>query len=283
MSTFRKYLKVWSIFLIFILGIISTKGFGDPPLDNKSIDHFTSTPDYYFDKPDDGVIRILTYNIHNCIGMDGNIDFGRIADVINRINPHIVALQEVDSATYRMNGIDVLQLLAEKTNMFHSYGPAIDFQGGKYGNAVLSRDKQLSVEYIPLPGRQERRSLLMVEFKDYKIYCTHLNNAFAGDRHGSVMIINYEARDVNKPIFLAGDINDTPGSRTLELLSENWIQLSGNEFTFRSDAPEKCIDYIFGLKHADFCYEIIRQVVVNEPVASDHLPVFVDIRVKFSN
>lgn len=236
--------------------------------------------DYYFDKPDDGVIRILTYNIRNCIGMDGKTDFGRIADVINRINPHIVALQEVDSVTYRMNGIDVLGLLAEKTNMFPSYGPAIDFQGGKYGNGVLSREKPLSFEYIPLPGRQERRSLLMVEFEDYIFYCTHLNNAFTGDRHGSVLIIDYEARNAKKPIFLAGDINDTPGSRTLELLSENWIQLSDNEFTFRSDAPEKCIDYIFGLKHDDFSYEIIRQVVVNEPVASDHLPVFVDVRIR---
>jgi len=271
---------VRSIFLLFIFGIISYAGLGDPPAANKSDDHTMPARDYYFEKPADGVIRILTYNIRNCIGMDGKTDFDRIADVINRINPHIVALQEVDSVTSRMNGIDVLQVLAEKTNMVHSYGPAIDFQGGKYGNGVLSREKPLKAEYIPLPGRQERRSLLMVEFKDYIIYCTHLNNAFAGDRHGSVMIIDEEARNAEKPVFLAGDINDTPGSRTLELLSENWIQLSGNEFTFRSDAPDICIDYIFGLKHDDFSYDIVRQEVVNEPVASDHLPVFVDVKIR---
>ncbi len=263
-----------------MLAIISFKGLGYSSSDNKAGNHLNMSNDYFFEKPDDGVIRILTYNIHNCVGMDGKTDFARVADVINRINPHIVALQEVDSATRRMNGVDVLGILAEKTNMFPSYGPAIDFQGGKYGNGVLSRKKPLSSAYIPLPGRQERRSLLMVDFEDYTLYCTHLNHANAGDRHGSVMMIDYEAGDAQKPIFLAGDINDTPGSRTLELLSENWVQLSGNEFTFPSDAPEKCIDYVFGLRHDDFSYEIIRQAVVNEPVASDHLPVFVDIRIR---
>jgi endonuclease/exonuclease/phosphatase family metal-dependent hydrolase len=237
MTAFTNYLKVWSIFLLFIFGITGNKGFAEYSSDNNN-GHSSQGRDYYFEKPSDDVIRILTYNIRNCIGMDGKTDFDRVAEVINRINPHVVALQEVDSVTHRMNGVDVLGILAKKTNMFPSYGPAIDFQGGKYGNGVLSREKPLSFEFIPLPGRQERRSLLMVEFEDYIIYCTHLNNAFPGDRHGSVLIIDYETRNSKKPIFLAGDINDTPGSRTLELLSENWIQLSGNEYTFRSDAPE---------------------------------------------
>jgi endonuclease/exonuclease/phosphatase family metal-dependent hydrolase len=232
---------------------------------------------YYYSKPEEGVLRILTYNIRNCIGMDGITDFDRIANVIKAINPHVVALQEVDKGTKRMDGIDVLRILAEKTGMHYEYGPAIDFQGGKYGNGVLSVEKPLSSSYIPLPGRQERRSLLMVEFEEFVLYGTHLNNAFPGDRHGSVMIIDYEAKDVAKPVFLAGDINDTPGTKTLELLSENWVQLSGNEYTFRSDRPDRCIDYIFGSRNEKSNYKVLNRVVVNEPVASDHLPVFVDV------
>ncbi len=232
---------------------------------------------YYYEKPEEGAIRILTYNIRNCIGMDGKTDFDRVADVIKAINPHVVALQEVDSVTRRMDGADVLRILAEKTGMYYAYGPAISFQGGKYGNAVLSVEKPVASSYIPLPGRQERRSLLMVEFEDYVLYCTHLNNRYPGDRHGSVKIIDYEARDAEKPVFLAGDINDTPGTYTLELLTANWQQLSGNDYTFRSDRPDRCIDYIFGLIHDDFNYRVLQQVVVNEPVASDHLPVFVDV------
>lgn len=165
---------------------------------------------YYYEEPAEGVIRILTYNIRNCIGMDGRIDFDRVADVIMAINPHVVALQEVDSVTRRMDGADVLKILAEKTGMHYRYGPAISFQGGKYGNGVLSTEKPVSYSYIPLPGRQERRSLLMVEFEDFILYGTHLNNRYAGDRHGSVMIIDYEAKGSEKPVILAGDINDTP-------------------------------------------------------------------------
>jgi endonuclease/exonuclease/phosphatase family metal-dependent hydrolase len=236
--------------------------------------------EYYYEKPADGVLRVLTYNIRNGIGLDGKTDFDRIASVIRSINPHVVALQEVDSVTDRMDGADVLKILAEKTGMHYRYGPAISFQGGKYGNGVLSVEEPIGYSYIPLPGRQERRSLLKVEFENFILYGTHLNNRFAGDRHGSVMIIDYEAHGSEKPVILAGDMNDEPGTRTIELLSENWKQLSGNDFTFRSDKPDRCIDYIFGLKIEGIHYEVLQKVVVNEPVASDHLPVFVDVIIR---
>lgn len=233
--------------------------------------------DYYYEEPEAGILRILTYNIRNGTGMDGTIDFERIAGVINAINPHVVALQEVDSVTLRAGGVDVLGVLAELTGMFHSYGPAIDFQGGKYGNGILSVQKPVQSSYIMLPGRNELRSLLMVEFDEFIIYGTHLNHEYDVDRHESVKIIDAGVQKAEKPVFLAGDLNDTPGSKTLELLSENWIQLSGNDNTFPADQPSRCIDFIFGIDDKDIEYRIKNQVVVNEPVASDHLPVFVDI------
>jgi len=264
--------------LIFILiklfALWSIQGF------NRDSSESIQQTGYSYEKPAEGVIRILTYNIRNCIGLDGVTDFDRVAEVIRTINPHVVALQEVDSVTHRMDGAEVLKILADKTKMYYKYGPAIPFQGGKYGNGILSLEKPVSRSYIPLPGRQERRSFLMVEFKDFIFYGTHLNNRYPGDRHGSVMILDYEAKDADKPVFLAGDLNDTPGSKTIELLSENWIQLSDNDFTFRSDNPDRCIDYIFGLRLDGIQYKIIQQVVVNEPVTSDHLPVFVDVRIE---
>ena len=83
------------------------------------------------------MLRILTYNIRNCIGMDGKTDFNRVADVIMAINPHAVSLHEVDSVTRRMEGADVLRILAEKAGMYYRYGPAISFQEGKYGKGIL--------------------------------------------------------------------------------------------------------------------------------------------------
>ena len=92
---------------------------------------------YCYEEPAEGVLRILTYNIRNCIGMDGKTDFQRVADVIMAINPHVVALQEVDSVTRRMEGADVLRILVEKTGIYYRCGTAISFQGGKYGNGIL--------------------------------------------------------------------------------------------------------------------------------------------------
>ena len=234
----------------------------------------------YSQKKEDGSIRVLSYNIKNCIGMDGKIDFDRIAAVIQSINPDVVALQEVDSVTQRLNGMDVLKELADRTGMYSTYGPAIEYQGGKYGNGVLSKQRPKGYSLIPLPGRQERRSLLMVEFGDFYLYATHLNNVHPGDRHGAAMIINYEVRDADKPVILAGDFNDTPESKTLELLSGNWINLSGTKPTSSSVNPTRCIDYIFGLKHEKYFYKVINQVVVDEPLASDHLPVYVDVLIQ---
>jgi endonuclease/exonuclease/phosphatase family metal-dependent hydrolase len=271
-------MRIIILFMLLLTGSFSASR-GAAQSDDKGV-YGNPKNEYYYEKPAAGVLRVLTYNIRNGIGLDGKTDFDRIASVIRSINPHVVALQEVDSVTNRMDGADVLKILAEKTGMHYKYGPAISFQGGKYGNGVLSVEEPIGYSYIPLPGRQERRSLLMVEFEDFVLYGTHLNNRFAGDRHGSVLIIDYEAQESDKPVILAGDMNDTPGTRTIELLSENWKQLSGNDFTYRSDKPDRCIDYIFGLKMEGIHYEVLQKVVVNEPVASDHLPVFVDVIIR---
>jgi endonuclease/exonuclease/phosphatase family metal-dependent hydrolase len=266
------YIKTLVVFILLMSQMTMCSSI---PRSGSQPEEQTTGRGYYYPAPDEGVLRILSYNIRNCIGMDGETDFQRVADVIMAINPHVVGLQEVDKGTVRLERVDVAAKLAELTGMHYYYSPSIEYQGGLYGNAVLTRVKPVNHSFIPLPGRQERRSLQMVEFENYILYNTHLSNTDPGDRHGSVMIIDYETRDSEKPIFLIGDINDTPGSMTLQLFSGNWEQLSGNDPTAPSNRPRRCIDYIFGLK--GFNYKVLQQVVVNEPVASDHRPVFVDV------
>ena len=120
-------------------------------------------------------LRIMSYNIRNGRGMDEVTDLGRIADAICKVAPDVVAVQEVDSVTVRSGGIDVLRTLGERTLMFPTYAPAIDFDGGKYGVGMLSKEKPVSYRYIALPGREEERVLLWVEFERYIFCCTHLS------------------------------------------------------------------------------------------------------------
>ena len=150
-------------------------------------------------------LRIMCYNVHNCVGMDGEFSCERIAKIINDGNVEAVALQELDSMSKR-HPVDVLGELAKLTGMHPTFGPSIDFQGGKYGIGMLTKEKPLSYYRVPLPCRSEPRSLLIVEMKDYYYCCTHLS-LHDEDRITSANIIVEELSKLNKPVVIAGDFN----------------------------------------------------------------------------
>ncbi len=225
-----------------------------------------------------GTMRVMSYNIRSGRGMDNKMDLPRTAEVINRVSPDVIALQEVDSATARSGGIDVLTELANRTSMYPVYGPAIDLQGGKYGVGVLSVEKPLSHKCVPLPGREEKRALLVVEFEGYVFCCTHFSLT-EQDRLASVGIILDQVAGYNKPVILAGDLNDAPASACTEQLLENWKMLSDPEQpTFPANRPKETIDYIMALARPDYAFAALNAVVDDEAVASDHRPLFVDLR-----
>ena len=224
-------------------------------------------------------IRVMSYNIRNGRGMDNAVDYQRIADVITQTAPDVVALQELDSVTNRNAGVDVLSQVASLTAMYSVYGASIPYDGGKYGIGVLSKQKPLSWKRIPLPGREEARSLLMVEYNDYILCCTHfsLNNE---DRLASVDIINQAVKDYDKAVILAGDLNAAPNTPVLEAFLQSWAILSDtSKYTFPADKPERTIDYILGYTPKGYTCSVWQTRVPNT-LASDHLPLFADIRLK---
>ena len=160
-------------------------------------------------------VKILSYNIKNCQGMDGVVSYQRVADVIKRIDADVVALQELDSATVRSKGVVVLDELARLTGMHKTYGASIDYQGGKYGIGVLTKEEPLSWKRVPLPGREEPRSLLIVELKDFVIGCTHFSLT-EEDRLSSAYIVGNSFKNYSKPVFMAGDLNAIPESAVIK-------------------------------------------------------------------
>jgi endonuclease/exonuclease/phosphatase family metal-dependent hydrolase len=156
-------------------------------------------------------LRLMTYNIKNATGMDGVCDFQRIANVINNASPDVVAVQEVDSVTNRSNQKYVLGEIAERTQMYACFAPAIDYDGGKYGIGLLSKKAPLHLQAIALPGREEARALILAEFEDYIYCCTHLSLT-EEDRMKSLEILKTFAASYKKPLFLAGDMNAEPES-----------------------------------------------------------------------
>ncbi|MDR2038256.1 MAG: endonuclease/exonuclease/phosphatase family protein [Bacteroidales bacterium] len=226
----------------------------------------------------DNTVRIMSYNIRNARGLDNVTDYNRIADIINKVSPDVVALQELDSVTNRSKQVDVLSQLGDLTKMYTVYGASIPYDGGKYGIGILSKEKPLSWKRISLPGREEARSLLIAEFEQYIVCCTHFSLK-AEDRRTSVEMIRHAVSSYDKPVFLAGDMNATPESDVFTSLSEDWIALNNlKQFTIPANEPRETIDYIFGYKQKGQVYSVHQARVLKEPVASDHLPLFVDVR-----
>lgn len=207
--------------------------------------------------------------------MDNKTDYERTAGVIKNANADVIALQELDSATKRNGGEDVLKILVEKTGLFSVYGAAIDYQGGKYGVGILSKQKPLNWRTIPLPGKEEQRVLLIAEYKKYVIFCTHLSLTEA-DRLTSAAIINKESGKFKKPVYLLGDLNAEPNSNALSVLQQKFILSSGEDLTFPAPAPKKCIDYILASNNRKV--KVISKKVLDEPLASDHRPVVVELK-----
>lgn len=222
-------------------------------------------------------LRIASYNIRNAQGLDNVTDYDRTAAVINRMRADVVAVQEVDSATGRSGGKDLLRELAERTQMHRVYAPAIDYDGGKYGIGILSKEKPLASRRLPLPGREEARVLLVVEFKNYIYCCMHLSLT-EEDRMLSLPMIREVAAETQKPLFIAGDMNAQPESPFIQALQRDFVLLTRPEQpTFPADHPEATIDYIAAYRPDTTAFVCTATQVWDEPMASDHRPVTADV------
>ena len=82
--------------------------------------------------------RILTYNVHRCVGMDGELDVARIAKAIAQMRPDIVALQELDVLRKRTDKVDQAHAIAELLGMSFHFHPAFAVEEELYGDAILT-------------------------------------------------------------------------------------------------------------------------------------------------
>ena len=225
-------------------------------------------------------VNILSYNVHNCIGMDKGQDYQRIANVILQTGADIIALQELDSVTTRNQGVYALGELEKLTKLHGIYASAIPFQGGSYGIGILSKEKPLRYEVLPMPGREEKRAMIIAEFKDY-VFCATHQSLTTEDQIGSIPLILNALKDIRKPIFLAGDMNSEPSDKPQQMLANQFQTLNDTAaFTFPADKPDRCIDYIYAYSQNGFGFEIQRRKVIEEAVASDHRPVQVVVQIK---
>lgn len=230
------------------------------------------------------LIRVLSYNILHGATTNKDNDLDVVARAILKADPDIAALQELDFRTKRANMLDVTAEIAKRTNMVSIFAKAVDWDGGEYGQALLSKYTFLKTGKVDLPthkGNEPRiaiESLIILPSGDtIRLVGTHLDHQRdSTERIEQVKELNRRYLDENIPTILAGDINDIPGSETLNILQSRWgTSYNPNDPipTFPSHAPEKKIDYV--MFYPKERWKVVESKVLCDKVASDHCAVLV--------
>ena len=233
-------------------------------------------------------LKVMTFNIYHGETMKGDFDLDRIARVILDEDPDMVALQEVDFLTKRARGYDLATELGWRTKMTPLFGRAMKYDGGEYGEAILSKHSFVSTRNVPLPhseGREPRSALeAVVELSSgarIAFVGTHLDHL--RDEKDRLMqargiVEAFAGNDV--PTILAGDLNALPDSTTLALLREHWTAAHGDspEPTYPSKDPRMKIDYV--MFAPEECWRVIEMRVIADEVASDHCAVVAELELR---
>ena len=240
--------------------------------------------------------RLITYNVHRCLGLDGSLSPERIADVIAPFQPDIVALQELDAFRARTGGVDQAHAIADALGMQMHFHPALQVMEELYGDAILTPrpSRLVKAGALPglagLPGLEPRGALwaaIQIGGVEVQIINTHLGLrrrerlAQVSALMGPEWIGHHSCRD---PVIVTGDFNAVPGSGAYRRLATGLMdaqrapQVRRPRATFPVGLPFLRIDHVFVSRSI----EILRVDTIRNPVtrrASDHLPLLVDFRI----
>lgn len=226
-------------------------------------------------------IRVMSYNVRHCSPPStGLIDINATAAAIKGQNPDLVALQEIDVNTGRSGPINEAEELAKKLNMNFYFGKTIDYDGGAYGIAILSKYPISESKFFRLPTdtstKGEPRGFITVKVslpggKTIRFGSTHLDaQKLPVNRELQIKEIIRLASSEKLPFLFAGDLNSVPESSVITQLDQHFTRTCQScGFTIPASKPNKTIDFISFSKSSAF--KIISHEVVPENYASDHL------------
>ncbi len=228
-------------------------------------------------------IRVATYNIHSCIGTDGQFSPARVGEVLQQLDADVIALQELE--TKEELGLSILAQFAEQTGMHAVPGPTLYRDDSSYGNALLIRNRPhtkllLDISYL----QREPRGAIHIETEinsvPIRVIATHFGLKRIERKHQADSLVKHLQQQ--KPLnpkaitIVLGDLNEwLPWGKPL-LILKRLLQSVGSCATFPSRWPVLALDRVMIDPH----YQNSEVAVVNTAlsrVASDHLPLLVDV------
>ncbi len=231
-------------------------------------------------------LRVMSYNIHhaNPPSKPKFIDIPAIAKVINDSGAELVALQELDINNQR-SGVDLDQAaeLGRLTGMHLFFAKGIDFLGGQYGVAILSKYPIIDEKRYALPMVEgsggEPRALAVVtvqhpQGKKFTFACTHMDLKEENRLLQAEFIVKRLAKIKRHPVIFAGDLNAEPGSAVIDIFYERFRNALYDGPTYPQVNPENQLDYIMYRERDDLRVE--NPKIIKEAYASDHFPVYAE-------
>lgn len=241
-------------------------------------------------------LSIATYNIHHAAGADNVVDLDRIAGVMSGLDAQIIGLQENDMANGRTGFVHqpnelAARMTARTGSVWQALSaPAINYQGGQYGNAILFDTGALGLQSfkvlaLPDPAGDGARSaglavfdLAGTRFQFATTHLTHRNQPSQTVPGSTVQVDSMNlidaAIDRTLPAVINGDFNAGPASASMA----HWQQLG-----WRIDSPTDVPTLDGGTQAIDFntslgadAWQVTGNRVVTgglAAVASDHFPV----------
>lgn len=244
-----------------------------------------------------GALRVMTYNVHGCLGVDSRLSPERIARVISQQQPDIVALQEVDVGRARSEFVDQARAIADQLLMDFQFYPAMKVGSEEYGLAVLSHYPIRRIKMGRLPGMPSKPHLeprgvqwLGISYHGREIQFVNTHFGLRGEekRQQVRAILGSEwlgelHRD--EPLIICGDLNSLPSSFVHREISTHLsdVQDLTREHkplrTLYGRYPLSRIDHIFVSSHFEAHRADVPRTTIAR-MASDHLPVFTDLKLK---
>jgi endonuclease/exonuclease/phosphatase family metal-dependent hydrolase len=224
-----------------------------------------------------GGIRVLTWNVHGGVGMDGVQDYTRAIDCLMGLDADIVALQELDGRKLAA-AVTPFEDFRRRLGLHALPVAAITTEDGDYGQLLLSRWPFVASEIhdISLARYEPRRAIVATvrtRLGALRVIATHLGLRTRERRWQAEKLCALAALS-DLPTVLLGDFNDWNRFQTSHGLLERVMPAFTRGRTFPSRRPVFALDRIYCRPSALLGPS---RVIRNAHMISDHLPLVAEL------